>query len=149
MCFACKAVGHRKDSCPQRLQRRKMEGKKKIPQPVTYATIVAGQEALSEEQEFEELPEVIEIIEEDIVESHTETGSDEYLHPIACGISSEEAKEIRRKEAMEKLTEVANPFGEAISKQNASQWRAQFASSGSGSKEHSRPKKICARKSKD
>lgn len=140
VCFLCHGVGHRKNCCPQR-RRNEVEGKKKVTQTVSYATIVSGQGPVSVEQESTEVSdEVIEVLEEDMLEDQVETArEEEELQPVT-------EKELRRKAAIEQLTEVAKAFGEAINKQNASQRRAQFASSGSGSKEHSRPKKLCARR---
>lgn len=152
VCFLCHGVGHRKSCCPQRTNRSKTGGNKEGKQPVTYATVVSGQEAVSVAQESAEVAEeVIEVLEDDVLETSTEIVSEgEELQLAAREASTETEKEVRRKEAMEKLTEVAKAFGEALNKHNASQRRAQFASTGSGqksgSKEHSRPKKLCARR---
>lgn len=137
-CFLCKAVGHRKDSCPLRQSQYNQK------RPGSYADVVAGPPIVSGEQELFEVPEVIEIIEEDIIEETAETtDAEEQEEPIET--KNEREREERRKEGIETLKEVANAISEAIGKQQASQRRAQFASS--GSKEHSRPKKLCARKS--
>lgn len=147
VCFLCRGVGHRKKSCPQRQVRNKPEGRN-VPQSTSYAAIVSGQGAVPEEQQPTELVEdVIEVLDEDVLDSPGETESEEQWQTVACSSRAEQEKEIRRKEAIEELTEVAKAFGEAITRQNASQRRAQFASAGSGSKEHSRPKKLCARRS--
>lgn len=142
-CFLCEEVGHRKDSCPQRKERNLPVGGKAV-RPSSYAAVVSGPPAGTEEQvPLESTDEVIEVLEEELSGQETES-SDDQSQPDEYEIDAEQAKEIRRKESIEKLKEVAKAVSEMIGKNNASQRRAQFASS--GSKEHSRPKKVCARK---
>lgn len=145
-CFLCQAVGHRRDSCPQRQPQDKQV---KDRQPVSYAGIVSGEDSVSAEQQSFALSEdIIELTEDEIIEESSETGASEQLQTVASGSGSDkDDKERRRKEGIEALVEVAHAINDAVVKQQAAQRRAQFASSGSGSKEHSRPKKLCARKS--
>ena len=143
-CFLCHAVGHRKDSCPQRVRRNNQR-------PGSYAAIVSGQKPVAAAQQTVEVSEeIIELTEEDIIGETTETEdineeiTDQH-QAEKTGSEKEREKEERRKEGIATLVQVANAISEAVGKQQASQRRAQFASS--GSKEHSRPKKLCARKS--
>lgn len=135
-CFLCHAVGHRKDACPQR-KAQVLDKRTK-----SYAGVVSGQQVVTEERKsLESSEEIIEITEEDIIEESPETVDAEQVDTGG----NETEKETRRKKGISTLVEVANAITEAIGKQQAANRRAQFASS--GSKEHSRPKKLCARKS--
>lgn len=141
-CFLCRAVGHRKDSCPQR---RKDYNKEKHAASVSYAEIVSGQHSSLVMQETAVVSdEKIEVLQDDISEPSTEAVDAETVEHNDPEKTSREEKEKRRKESIEQLTEVAKAIQEVVTKQQASQWRAQFAATGSN--KHSRPKKLCARK---
>lgn len=137
-CFLCHAVGHRKNSCPQRQPRKQQ-------QPGSYAAVLSGEEIVTAEQKSVDISEVIELTEDEIIEEMTESTDAEEQQTEESRNQLELEKEKRRKEGIETLKEVAHAITEAMVKQQASQRRAQFAST--GSKEHSRPKKLCARKS--
>lgn len=137
-CFLCHAVGHRKNSCPQRQPRKQQ-------QPGSYAAVLSGEEIVTAEQKSVDISEVIELTEDEIIEEMTESTDAEEQQTEESRNQLELEKEKRRKKGIETLKEVAHAITEAMVKQQASQRRAQFAST--GSKEHSRPKKLCARKS--
>lgn len=144
-CFMCRAIGHRKDSCPQRKSRKHSAKKDQRVSPISYASVVSGQEPIAVEEESAEFPEeIIEVLEEEDIEEETEATDTEITKATEPEKNIEQQKEERRKESWEKLGEMARAISDAVIKQQASQRRAQFAAT--GSKEHSRPKKLCARK---
>lgn len=138
-CFLCQQIGHRKDACPQRQARHK-NGNKKAKSSNSYAEIVAGKQAVSELEEPEEImdDDVIEVLEEEFVEESPEKSEAEKVS------EAELEKELRRKQGIEALEEVAKAIHDAMRNPQANQRRAEFASSSSGS--GSRPKKKIARK---
>lgn len=132
-CFLCRELGHRRDSCPQREIRKKKE-KKKLGNSgsCSYADIVSGNGTTLEEQQIAEALEddVIEVLEEDEEECiHQSTEEVEQI----CNSAAVSEKERRRKEGLETLEEVAKAITEAMRNSQASQRRAQFAATGSGS----------------
>lgn len=139
-CFLCEEIGHRKDSCPQRENRRKKETKKQVSGgSCSYAGIVSGKEAVSLERASPEVleSEVIEVLEEeeygDIIEESTEELEAEKQSSVVHGKAVDTEKERKRKEGLEKLEEFAKAIHDAMKNPQACHRRNQFATSGSGS----------------
>lgn len=142
-CFLCHGIGHRRDVCPQRQPRNKLEKKKKKENVSnSYAAIVAGKEPVSEvyqSAEKEDEDEIIEVLEEELIEESEEQPEEEQLQSRA-----DLEKEIRRKKGLEELEKVAKAIQEAMRNPQANQRRAEFAASSSSS--GSRPRKKVARR---
>lgn len=137
-CFLCREEGHRRDSCPQRkIRSTKEKEKQESSGSCSYADIASGNTTTSVEQRSDDG--YIDVSEEGEVEDNgppTEVSD--------SGIKTPAEK--RWKESMAKLEEVAKAIKEAMENPQASQRRAQFASSKSGS--GSAPKKKILRKLK-
>lgn len=146
-CFLCRAVGHRKDTCPQRQKRKIHENQKREEAKVSsYAEVVSGEASGSAEQEVSEewVDEVIEVLDDN---GHlSDTFEVEQTPSRSYDKATDLEKEVRRKEGIEKLEEVARAIKDAMTNPNANQRRAQFAASGSSSGSGSRPKKKCTRR---
>lgn len=146
-CFFCRAVGHRKDACPQR-QTRKNERKNKDKETgiSSYASVVSGAAKHPCEQEGTETLEddIIEVLEDD--DQQSDAIEEEQPQPVNCKANDDMEKEKRRKESMEQLEEMAKAIKEVLTTPTASQRRAHFAASGSSSGSGSRPTKKCARR---
>lgn len=144
-CFFCQGVGHRRDSCPQRIAQNSTQKDKQTV--ASYAGIVAGSETESGHKSTETLDEeIIEVLEESFEHPTEALDTVEQVQPTVG--QDELEKEKKRKEGIEVLKEVAQAFQEAMVKSQAQQRRARFAASGSGSSSGSStvPKKKCARK---
>lgn len=142
-CFSCQQTGHRRDSCPQRATRNK-----RLQEPSSshsYAAVVSGKvtEELSSETVAES--EIIEILEEEITEQPTDLVEEQQWETIVCETAADADKEIRRKEGIKALEEVAKAITEAMANPQAAQRRAQFATR-SDSSSGSTPRKKCARR---
>ena len=148
-CFLCHAVGHRRDTCPQRgIRNIKEKRQQEAVSSNTYADVLAGREVVGIPVETVE-DDIIEIVEEEVLDEPPSDSAEEkqtetvVREPAAAADSD---REIRRKKGIQELEKVAKAIQEAITNQNASQRRAQFAASRSGSGSGSAPKKKCARK---
>lgn len=143
-CFMCHAVGHRKDSCPQRAAGNKKEKHQQEPSsPSSYADIVSGKETAEKPSETVE-DDVIEIVEEELDE--LDAFEEEQVESVASETTIVSDKEERRRSSIKQLEEVAKAIQEAMSTPSASQRRAQFAASRSGSGSGSAPRKKCIRR---
>lgn len=147
-CFLCHNTGHRRDVCPQRKsQHRKQEEKRQETQATSsYAAVVSGQKAISIEENSTDL-DVIEVLEEEFLDrptDHEEVEEADQVKENACVTETLSEKEMRRKESIEKLEEVAYAIKEAIENQTAKERRAHFANAGSSS--GSLPRKKVARR---
>lgn len=140
-CFLCRAVGHRKDSCPQRGTRKdQAQQQRKVRETCSYAAIVS-QGAVSPEQKSIPEDDIIEVLED--LPSDITTDA-EQGQSIVC--VPEDDSEWRPMTQMEKLEEVAKVIKEAMGNPTADQRRAQFAASGTSSGSGSRVRKKCARR---
>ena len=146
-CFSCQAVGHRRDTCPQKKVRNLTQKEK--GKVVSYAGIVAGGELEAGDHSTEDVLEddIIEVLEESF-EQPPEAIVPDQVQPIVDQDVLDREK--RRKKSIAVLEGVAKAFQEAMANPQAQQRRSRFAASGSGSSSGSNtvPKKKCARKSK-
>lgn len=154
-CFLCRSEGHFRKSCPK-LKTTEKRGQKIKTQSVTYAGVVqAG--ATAPPNDTDTLDEdIIEIVGEEILESQMQTEAEQLMEstPKVTEIKIDEMEEEidqvaeqlgleNFRENIAKLSDMIDALPNNNNKDQASQRRAQFASSGST---ELRPKKS-ARKS--
>lgn len=152
-CFLCGGLGHRRESCPQR-QNRKQRANQGQGNSVacSYADVVSGQGSTLEtpkiaEVEEEEVIEVLEEDDEEYIDVPTEVSEAEQVENVRKAATDAE-KEAKRKESLEQLEQVARAIHDAMLNPQANQRRAQYASSASGSSSGSGPRMKVARKSR-
>lgn len=140
-CFLCRAVGHRKDSCPQRGTRtHQADQQRKVTETCSYAAIVS-QGPVSPEQKLISEDDIIEVLEDQPLDTTTDG------EQAQSGVPGEDSEnEWRPMTQMEKLEEVAKVIKDVMGNPTADQRRAQFAASGSSSGSGPRVKKKCARR---
>ncbi|XP_062706345.1 uncharacterized protein LOC134287726 [Aedes albopictus] len=140
VCFLCRAVGHMKDSFPQRRSRKPQEKQQKNPQPTSYAAVVSRGEVIPSEP--------LDISEDDIIEVSEDIDEPLDTLDVEQGQPGQPAavQEVRPMTQMEKLELVAKAINEAMGNPTAEQRRAQYAASGSSSGSGSRVRKKCARR---
>lgn len=142
-CFSCHAVGHRKDSCPNR--RTRGDQKPSETTPTSYAGVVAGKNGVEEMvPSIVAEDSIIEILEDDVNEQETDTtDADQEQQPDICEAQAYLEKQTSVEDDLETASKaILEPMGN-----QANQRRAQFAASrsSSGSGSSSRPRKKCVR----
>lgn len=128
VCFLCRAVGHRRNSCPQRENRKQpAKNQEKEQEPRSYAAVVSADDAVPSSIGKTSEIEIIEVLEDNDQPSN-ELGVEELVVRESEADSEDEWRPMTQ---TEKLEEVAKAIKEVMGNPTADQRRAQFAALGS------------------